>query len=59
MVPLTSSLYVPGIMEQNDRVLVEVGAGYFIEESTERAKEYCEKKIKMLNENGSKVQEIV
>ena len=57
--PLTSSLYVPGIMEQNDRVLVEVGAGYFIEESTERAKEYCEKKIKMLNENGSKVQEIV
>lgn len=55
MVPLTSSLYVPGIMEQNDRVLVEVGAGYFIEESTERAKEYCEKKIKMLNENGAKV----
>lgn len=31
MVPLTSSLYVPGVMKDNDKVLVEVGAGYFIE----------------------------
>jgi prefoldin alpha subunit len=31
MVPLTSSLYVPGVMEENERVLVEVGAGYFVE----------------------------
>mgnify|MGYP001109546894 CR=1 FL=1 len=31
MVPLTSSLYVPGVMEDTDNVLVEVGASYFIE----------------------------
>ena len=31
MVPLTSSLYVPGVMEDTENVLVEVGAGYFIE----------------------------
>ena len=31
MVPLTSSLYVPGVMEENEKVLVEVGASYFIE----------------------------
>lgn len=37
MVPLTSSLYVPGRMEDNNKVLVEVGAGYFIEESTGKA----------------------
>ena len=59
MVPLTSSLYVPGIMEDNENVLVEVGAGYFVEKSAEKAKEYCEKKVKMLNENGGKVAEIV
>ena len=34
MVPLTSSLYVPGVMEDSQNVLVEVGAGYFIEKST-------------------------
>ena len=59
MVPLTSSLYVPGVMEDNEKVLVEVGAGYFIEESSEKAKEYCDRKIKMLNESGTKVAEIV
>ena len=31
MVPLTSSLYVPGVMEDAENVLVEVGASYFIE----------------------------
>ena len=31
MVPMTSSLYVPGVMEDTDNVLVEVGASYFIE----------------------------
>jgi prefoldin alpha subunit len=59
MVPLTASLYVPGVIEDNDRVLVEVGASYFVEESVEKAREYCDRKIKMLSENGQKVAEIV
>ena len=36
MVPLTSSLYVPGKMEDSNKVLVEVGAGYFIEQSADK-----------------------
>ena len=59
MVPLTSSLYVPGVMEENNKVLLEVGAGYFIEQSAEKAKEYCERKSKMLNESSTKVAEII
>ncbi len=31
MVPLTSSLHVPEVMEDTDHILVEVGASYFIE----------------------------
>ena len=31
MVPMTSSLYVPAVMEDTTNVLVEVGASYFIE----------------------------
>jgi prefoldin subunit 5 len=38
--------------------MVEVGAGYFVEESGDKAKEYCDRKVKMLNENGVKIQEI-
>ena len=37
MVPLTSSLYVPGVMEDTENVMVEVGASYFIEQNTEAA----------------------
>ncbi|KAK6931759.1 Prefoldin alpha-like [Dillenia turbinata] len=31
LVPLTASLYVPGILDEADKVLVDVGTGYFIE----------------------------
>lgn len=59
LVPLTSSLYVPGRMENNTQVLVEVGAGYFIEQSTDKAKEYCERKAKMLTDNITKLTEVI
>ena len=59
MVPLTSSLYVPGKMEENEKVLVEVGAGYFIEEDCDKAKAYCERKMKLLHDNRSRAQEVV
>jgi len=59
MVPLTSSLYVPGRMEDNNRVLVEVGAGYFIEESAGKAQDYCDRKAKMISESLQKVAEII
>jgi prefoldin alpha subunit len=48
MVPLTSSLYVSGRMEENNKVMVEVGAGYFIEESADKAVEYCDRKSKTI-----------
>ena len=59
MVPLTSSLYVPGVMEETDKVLVEVGASYFIEQSNKCAQEYCARKGEMLNGNAKKINEIL
>ena len=59
MVPLTSSLFVPGRMDDNNHVLIEVGAGYFIEKNTKQAHEYCERKSKVLQESGNKVNEII
>ena len=59
MVPLTSSLYVPGIMQDNRNVLVEVGAGYFIERNTEDASGYCDRKIKNLQESSTKVGQLI
>ena len=59
MVPLTSSLYVPGVMEDSNKVLVEVGASYFIEQSNQCAQEYCQRKKQMLEGNAKKVNEIL
>eukprot|EP00355_Strombidium_rassoulzadegani_P005781 CAMPEP_0168628106 /NCGR_PEP_ID=MMETSP0449_2-20121227/11660_1 /TAXON_ID=1082188 /ORGANISM="Strombidium rassoulzadegani, Strain ras09" /LENGTH=94 /DNA_ID=CAMNT_0008670489 /DNA_START=140 /DNA_END=424 /DNA_ORIENTATION=- len=59
MVPLTSSLYVPGVIEEPDKVLVEVGASYFIEQQNEKAQDYCKRKCELLGGNAKKVQEIV
>jgi hypothetical protein len=31
MIPLTSSLYVSGTLDSTDKVLVDVGTGYYVE----------------------------
>ncbi|CAA0814806.1 Probable prefoldin subunit 5 [Striga hermonthica] len=31
LMPLTASLYVPGLLDDAEKVLVDVGTGYFIE----------------------------
>ena len=59
MVPLTSSLYVPGVMEDGNNVYVEVGGGYFVEKSTGAATEYCDRKIKALTESHTKVGQLI
>jgi prefoldin alpha subunit len=48
MVPLTSSLYVPGILADDNCVLIEAGAGYFIERPIDKAIEYLDRKQKTL-----------
>jgi len=59
MVPLTSSLYVQGKLEENDKFLVEVGAGYFVEMQGDKAKNYCDRKMNLLKESAQKVAEVV
>ena len=59
MVPLTSSLYVPGRMDDHNHVMIEVGAGYFIEKDTDQANNYCDRKSKSLAESAQKVNEII
>ena len=59
MVPLTSSLYVPGQMEDPENVLVEVGASYFIEQKNAQAQDYCQRRHDMLLGNARKINEIL
>ena len=34
MVPLTSSIYVPGRIQDNSKVLIDIGTGFFVEKNS-------------------------
>ncbi|XP_034697175.1 probable prefoldin subunit 5 [Vitis riparia] len=58
LVPLTASLYVPGKLDDADKVLVDVGTGYFIEKTMAEGKDYCERKINLLKSNYDQLVEV-
>ncbi|XP_010249496.1 PREDICTED: probable prefoldin subunit 5 [Nelumbo nucifera] len=58
LVPLTASLYVPGTLDDADKVLVDVGTGYFIEKTIAEGKDYCDRKINLLKSNYDQLIEV-
>uniref|UniRef100_A0A2P2KNI1 Putative prefoldin subunit 5 isoform X3 n=1 Tax=Rhizophora mucronata TaxID=61149 RepID=A0A2P2KNI1_RHIMU len=58
LVPLTASLYVPGTLEDADKVLVDIGTGYFVEKTMVEGKDYCERKINLLKSNFDQLIEL-
>jgi len=58
LVPLTGSMYVPGMLDNSETVMVDVGTGYYIEKDIAGAKEYFKQKVKYVTENMEKVQAI-
>ncbi|GAB5588014.1 subunit of tubulin prefoldin [Umbelopsis nana] len=59
LVPLTSSLYVPGKLSNVETVIVDVGTGYYVEKSTADASQFYKTKIKYLKESAAKLQETI
>ncbi|KAL9261109.1 Prefoldin subunit 5-like protein [Drosera capensis] len=58
LVPLTGSLYVKGVLDDNDQVLVDVGTGYFVEKTMVEGKDYCQRKINLLKSNYEQLYEV-
>lgn len=58
LVPLTASLYVPGTLDEADKVLVDIGTGYFIEKTMDDGKDYCQRKINLLKSNFDQLFEV-
>jgi prefoldin alpha subunit len=55
MVPLTSSLYVPGQLSNIQTVLVDVGTGYFVEKDIASARVFINGKMELIQGNLQKV----
>lgn len=57
--PLTSSLYVPGKLADPERVVVDVGTGFYVEKTTDDAQKFYEVKIEELGKNIEDLESIV
>ena len=59
MVPMSSSLYVPGQLADGDKVLVDIGTNYFVEKSVSDADEFLKRKIDYLTQQMEKLQPVI
>ncbi|KAK9315369.1 Prefoldin [Lipomyces starkeyi] len=59
LVPLTSSLYVPGVIEEVETVMVDIGTGYYIEKKPKDAIAFYENKVSTLQKNLVDLETIV
>lgn len=59
LVPLTSSLYVPGVMVEPHKFIVDVGTDYFVEKTANDAVKFFDTKVETLNKNLVDLDKIV
>ena len=59
LVPLTSSLYVPGKLADTEHVIVDVGTGFYVEKSISDAQKFYETKVEELGKNMKDLENIV
>lgn len=59
LIPMTSSLYVPGTLAHNQRVLVDVGTGYFIEKTVPAASDFFSRRAGFLKAKIEELQPVV
>ncbi|XP_003227875.1 prefoldin subunit 5 [Anolis sagrei] len=56
LVPLSSSMYVPGKLSDVGNVLIDVGTGYYVEKSVDDARDFFKRKIDFLTKQIEKIQ---
>jgi prefoldin alpha subunit len=59
LVPLSSSLYVPGQLTDASKVLVDVGTGYYVQQSVPRAQDFFNKRMGQMKETMDNISEAI
>ncbi|OSX76414.1 hypothetical protein BU14_0192s0031 [Porphyra umbilicalis] len=54
LVPLTTSIYVPGVIQNPSELMVDVGTGYFISKNPADAASYFSRRMAMMKEQLDK-----
>ncbi|KAI4127431.1 MAG: hypothetical protein LQ338_003201 [Usnochroma carphineum] len=59
LVPLTPSLYVPGLLASTETVLVDIGTGFYVEKTPPAARQFYTSKVDELGKNLQDLEKIV
>lgn len=59
LVPLTSSLFVPGFMKGDSKLLVDIGTGYFVAKTPSDAIEAMQRKTALLKQNTDQLAKVI
>ncbi|KAL3229949.1 Prefoldin subunit 5 [Nakaseomyces bracarensis] len=59
LIPGSSSLYIPGTVVDNQKFMVDIGTGYYVEKGTDDAIAFYQKKIDKLNSESVQIQNII
>lgn len=58
LVPLTSSMYVPGLIKEVDNFIIDIGTGYYIERDLDTSRDYFKRKVDYVQEQVEKIEKI-
>ena len=59
LVPMTSSLYIPGKCSDVKKLTVEIGANFFVETTVEKALKFCDRKLENLKINMDNIDKLI
>ena len=59
LIPLTEGMFVPAKVKANDKLLVEIGTGYFVENNSKGTTEFLERKIAFLNKRLGELETVI
>lgn len=59
MIPLTETLYVPAKVKDANKLLVDLGTGFFAEKSPKETLAFLERKVKLVNANSDNITNVI
>ena len=59
MVPLTTSVFIPGTLKNVDKFMFEVGASYYVEDTIPKAKDFYSRKVENIKKNMTFISKII
>ena len=55
LIPMTSSLYIPGKCIDVKKLAIEIGGNFFVETTIDKADKFCDRKIETLKKNMDEI----